>query len=116
MIFLKQTIAFYQVSGNSLNLKIKANSSQKYFILISYLWGGKIENKTFVCQYFEKNLNISVNQPKIVYPGKKSKIEVNISDAEGKPVEGVDLTAFSMTKKFWIFSSKCALFRENSKK
>jgi hypothetical protein len=47
-----------------------------------------------------RKLNISVIQPKIVYPGQKSRIDIFVTDTEGNPVEGIDLTAFSLTKKF----------------
>lgn len=39
-------------------------------------------------------------QPSVVYPGRKGKYYVSVTDAYGKPVAGADLTALSITKKF----------------
>jgi TonB-dependent SusC/RagA subfamily outer membrane receptor len=91
-----------QASGytDSLNIHEKTSSKQNYFVSISYLWGGKVKEENFRIPLIDKKLNISVTQPKIVYPGQKSRIDILVTDTEGKPVEGVDLTAFSLTKKF----------------
>jgi len=91
-----------QSSGYSDSLVIhkKSDTKQNYFVSIRYLWGGKVKEENYRIPLIDKKLNISVTQPKIVYPGQKSKIELLVTDTEGKPVEGVDLTAFSLTKKF----------------
>ncbi len=91
-----------QASGYSDTLDIhqKTSSKQNYFVSIRYLWGGQVKEENFRIPLVDKRLNISVNQPKIVYPGQKSRIDILVTDTEGKPVEGVDLTAFSLTKKF----------------
>ncbi|MCB8999317.1 MAG: carboxypeptidase-like regulatory domain-containing protein [Bacteroidales bacterium] len=86
--------------SDSLNLRQKSKTKQNYFVSIRYLWGGAIKEDNYKIPLVDKKLNVSVTQPKIVYPGQKSKIEVLVTDIKGKPVEGVDLTAFSLTKKF----------------
>ncbi len=85
---------------DSLNIHYKSGSRQNYFVSIRYLWGGRIREENYRIPLVDKNLTVSVIQPKIVYPGQKSHIEVLVTDLSGKPVEGVDLTAFSVTKKF----------------
>jgi TonB-dependent SusC/RagA subfamily outer membrane receptor len=85
---------------DSLSVKRKTNSRQDYFVSISYLWGGKVKEESYRIPLKEKSLHISVTQPKMVYPGQKTKIELLVTDMEGKPVPGVDVTAYSLTSKF----------------
>jgi len=85
---------------DSLNIQKKANTKQNYFVSISYLWGGQVKEENYRIPLMDKKLNVLVTQPKIVYPGQKSRIEILVTNTEGEPVEGVDLTAFSITKKF----------------
>ena len=86
--------------ADSLDFKQQTNSAQTYFLSVRYLWGGKIQEENYQVPLIDKKLHVSVSQPKIVYPGQKSNIEISVTDMEGKPVEGVDLTAYSLTKKF----------------
>ncbi|MEL7588277.1 MAG: carboxypeptidase-like regulatory domain-containing protein [Prolixibacteraceae bacterium] len=86
--------------SDSLNFKDETRSAQTYFLSVRYLWGGKIQEENYQIPLIDKKLNISAKQPKIVFPGQKSRIEVSVTDITGRPVEGVDLTAFSLTKKF----------------
>ena len=86
--------------ADSLDFKQKTASVQTYFVSVRYLWGGKMEEENYQVPWMDKKLNVSVIQPKIVYPGQKSRIEILVTDPAGKPVEGVDLTAYSLTKKF----------------
>ena len=86
--------------ADSLNLKQKSKSKQNYFVSIQYLWAGEIKAENYRIPLVDKKLNISVTQPPIVFPGQKTRIEVLVTDIDGKPVENVDLTAYSLTKKF----------------
>lgn len=86
--------------ADSLDFHKKSNTKQNYFVSIRYIWGGAVKEENYKIPLIDKKLNISVNQPKIVYPGQKSRIDIMVTDTEGNPVEGVDLTAFSLTKKF----------------
>lgn len=85
---------------DSLDLKRIALSKQNWFISLRYLWGGKIREENYSIPLSEKKLNVKVTQPFLVYPGQNTDIEVLVTDINGKPVEGVDLTAYSVTKKF----------------
>jgi len=86
--------------SDSLNLQKKLNSKQNYYVSIRYLWGGKVMEENYKIPYIDKKLNIVVTQPQMVYPGQKSQIELFVTDTKGNPVEDVDITAFSLTKKF----------------
>lgn len=85
---------------DSLDIRKKTSSKQNYFVSIQYLWAGKIKEENYRIPLSDKKLNISVTQPKIVYPGQKTRIEVSVTDVDGEPVENVDITAYSLTKKF----------------
>jgi TonB-dependent SusC/RagA subfamily outer membrane receptor len=86
--------------ANSLNLKQKASNKQNYFLTVRYLWGGRVMEEDYRIPLVDNKLNIAVSQPMMVYPGQKSSIELKVTDYRGNPVEGVDLTAYSITKKF----------------
>ncbi|MDO5663948.1 MAG: carboxypeptidase-like regulatory domain-containing protein [Bacteroidia bacterium] len=86
--------------SESLAIKNRTNSYDNYYLSIRYLWGGKIVDENYRIPFFDKKLNIAVKQPTLVYPGQKSNIEVTVTDQKGKPVGNVDVTAYSMTKKF----------------
>jgi len=86
--------------NNSLNIRKKISSKQNYFVCLNYMWAGKMKQETYKISLMDKQLKVSVLQSKIVYPGQESQIEVTVTNEIGKPVEGVDLTAYSMTKKF----------------
>lgn len=85
---------------NELTISEPLNSLQNYQISIQYIWGGVVKNEEITIPLNDKSLNIEVNQPNLIYPGQQSIIELTVTDYEGNPVEGVDLTAYSMTKKF----------------
>lgn len=89
-------------SGYSNELKISEplNSLENYQISIQYIWGGTIKTENITIPIKDKTLNVEVNQPDLVYPGQNSTIEVLVTDFDGNPLEGVDLTAYSVTKKF----------------
>jgi len=86
--------------SNELKISKSLNSLQNYQVSIQYIWGGEVKNEDLTIPLNDKSLNIEVNQPTLVYPGQNSKIELKVTDYEGNPVEEVDLTAYSMTKKF----------------
>jgi len=86
--------------SDSLSYNRMNPGKQNYFISLRYLWGGVVREEDYRVPYIDKSLNINVIQPRIVYPGQKTKIEVLVTDADLKPVPGVDITAFSLTRKF----------------
>ncbi len=86
--------------SDSLDIRKKTGSKQNYFVSIQYLWAGKIREENYRIPLTDKKLKITITQPTIVYPGQKTLIEVSVTDIDGKPVENVDITAYSLTKKF----------------
>jgi alpha-2-macroglobulin len=86
--------------GNELAFKQKINRNRKYNLSLVYLWSGSTRDETYDLSGNVNELNINVDQPALVYPGKKVMMTATVTDYSGKPVEGVDLTAFSYTSKF----------------
>ena len=86
--------------SDSLNLNFPTSGKENYFMAIQYLWAGKLVDENYQIPYNDKKLIISVTEPKIVYPSQSSSVEILVTDPEGHPVPNVDLTAYSITKKF----------------
>ncbi len=86
--------------SESLNYNISTTSKQTYFIALQYLWGGRMINENYRIPYIDKKLTVTVTEPKIVYPSQDTEIELLVTDNIGNPVPDVDLTAYSITKKF----------------
>ncbi len=86
--------------SDSLHIECKTRTKKNYYITISYLWGGEVKEATYSIPLLDRKLNIQAIEPHIVYPGKKTKIELLVTDNKGKPVPGVDITAYSITSKF----------------
>jgi alpha-2-macroglobulin len=86
--------------SDSLNIDIPSPGNETYFVSVQYLWGGEVINENYQVPYHDKKLIISVTEPKIVYPSQVTTIELHVTDPEGRPVPDVDLTAYSITKKF----------------
>ncbi len=86
--------------SDSVDYDHRISSKQNYFVSIHYLWAGKMRNETFKVPLNDRKLNISVTEPRLVFPSQKAIIGIKVTDIDGKPVAGVDLTASSFTRKF----------------
>lgn len=86
--------------GTKFYYKEKIPGGVKYFLSLVYLWSGETRSETFNLSGNQNGLNIKVEQPALVYPGQKVTLGIKVTDKAGSPVEGVDLTAFSYTRKF----------------
>lgn len=86
--------------ADSLSVNVNVSSKQIYYVSVQYLWGGRLFDENYQIPYNDKSLNITVLEPKIVYPSQTISIELLVTDPEGNPVPDVDVTAYSITKKF----------------
>ncbi|MDB5013160.1 MAG: hypothetical protein JWQ25_1362, partial [Daejeonella sp.] len=89
-----------QGRGTSLNYSRKYQNKGYVFLLLNYIWADKAEKQETTIPYQENILNVSVNQPLAIYPGEKTSIEVSVKKSDGSPATGVDVTAWSFTRKF----------------
>lgn len=78
----------------------RAKTDGVYTVSIQYVYGNKVHDEVYSIYHRNNQLDIEVKQPRLVYPGKTTDIEVLVKDVDGKPVAGADLTAFAFTSKF----------------
>ncbi len=87
-------------NGASFSFNERITHKSKYFLSLAYLWSGSTRSETYDLSGNKNDLNIKVDEPPLVYPGQKVRMEILVTDYRGKPVENVDLTALSYTSKF----------------
>ncbi|QEC79439.1 alpha-2-macroglobulin family protein [Mucilaginibacter ginsenosidivorax] len=86
--------------GNNLDYKKRHTDKDPVVFVISYVWGGENRYTGLAIPFKDKLLDIKVKQPVTVYPGQQVKTEIEVKDVAGKPVAGVDITAWALTRKF----------------
>lgn len=75
-----------------------------YSMQLSYLFAGEGKRIEESLPFVQKNISIDVSTPTSVYPGQKANVLVSVTDKAGKPVDNVDITAYSFTSKFDNYS------------
>lgn len=83
-----------------LNYSVKAKKEQDYSMQLSYLFGEESKSIKRSLPFTQKNISIDVSTPTSVYPGQKANVLVSVTDKNRKPVNNVDITAYSFTSKF----------------
>lgn len=86
--------------GLELDYHAKISNFDHYYVSLQYLWGGQVQTENYEIPYNEKQLHVEVDQPQVVYPGQTATVNITVRDHAGKPVPGVDLTAYGLTAKF----------------
>ncbi|MDH5475690.1 MAG: hypothetical protein OEX22_08380, partial [Cyclobacteriaceae bacterium] len=86
--------------NEALDFVFKSKTSKPYFLSIQYLWGNEIREEEYSIPFYEKKLNITIDQPEVIYPGQIAEINIDVKNQRGEPVPNVDLTAYSYTNKF----------------
>lgn len=92
--------------GATMDVKLTGTGNRKHQIVLQYLWGGGVQSSYFESIFLPNQLNISVKQPELVFPGQQAEIRISVTDQVGKPVPDVDLTAYGFTKKFGYDTSR----------
>jgi hypothetical protein len=85
---------------DKLEFREKTASGRKWYLSLSYLWGGVMNNSIYEISGDKSRLSITAEQPEKIIPGKETTITLTVTDNDGKPVSGADITAFSLTRKF----------------
>jgi len=101
--------------GDSLAVEMGASSKQNFYLSIQYLWGGRLVDEHFRIPLREDILHVSVNEPSKIFPSQEVEIEVTVTDVDGEPVEGADLTAYGKTGKFGYTSPAMPGFEKQRK-
>jgi alpha-2-macroglobulin len=81
-------------------LRYKAKGDKPYFVAVQYVWAGEVHKLQEDVPFRKHLLTIDLQVPQVVYPGQKADLQVAVTDATGKPVKDVDLTAYAFTSKF----------------
>ncbi|MNS27972.1 Alpha-2-macroglobulin family protein [compost metagenome] len=89
-----------QGKSSEFSLATSIHTPKNCKILLHYFWGGEPKIISRDVPALKKRLNIQTNLPALVYPGQKLDVEVTVNDANNKPVEEADLTAYGFTSKF----------------
>ena len=84
----------------SLSYCEKSKNKKTYHLSLQYLWGGVITENNYDIPIPSEEFKISVEQPSIIFLGKKTPIKIKVVKSNGKPAVNVNLTAFSLTDKF----------------
>lgn len=83
-----------------LNLQKSSNPNRGYYLSIQYMWGGQVKEENYDIPWKKDLLNIELDAPPIIYPGQQLRMEIRVTDAEGRPAANTDLLAHGLTKKF----------------
>lgn len=75
------------------------NRQMHYYLEIFYIFGGVQRSYKRVYNFKDGMLNIKLDLPGRVYPGQEVEAKIEVKDAFGKPVRGVDLTALAINSK-----------------
>lgn len=86
--------------GDSLLFIDRVHTPKNYFVSLQYIYENHPKEANYTIPYKDKLLNIQVNQPAEVYPGQQVKVDIAVTDDEGKPVPDADVTAYAFTRKF----------------
>lgn len=87
-------------NGTKLNWVLLNPGSDSYYLSVQYFWGGIIHEKTCEVHLWEKDLNVKMDQPALVFPGQKAKLTVHVTDYLNQPVPEVNLTAGAVNAQF----------------
>ncbi|WP_259264491.1 carboxypeptidase-like regulatory domain-containing protein [Aquiflexum gelatinilyticum] len=105
----KVPVTYFLYYGNNLvqsgqqpsqAVRMRNKGEKNYFLSLNYLWAGEIQYQTYQIPLQKYRLQINSQEPVLIYPGEETEIQIEVKDYKNRPVEGVDLTAFGLTKKF----------------
>lgn len=85
---------------NHLDTLITYKQRKGTLIRVNYIWGGEEYSTDGNAFYNANDLDVKLKSPEVVYPGQTVPMEVLVTDAEGRPVKGTDVTALAYTSKF----------------
>ncbi|MFZ2287409.1 MAG: carboxypeptidase-like regulatory domain-containing protein [Bacteroidales bacterium] len=87
-------------TAETLEFRKRVTSDRKWYLSLSYLWGGVMNNNIYEISRDKSRLKIVAEQPEKIIPGRETAITLTVTDTDGRPVRNTDITAFSLTRKF----------------
>ena len=77
------------------------DKEKSYVLRSSVLWAGLfLDLMDAVRVPSKRQLYVAVDEPTVIVPGMSCEMEVQVTDAEGKPVKGADVTAYAVNSQF----------------
>ncbi|MBR3520331.1 MAG: TonB-dependent receptor plug domain-containing protein [Paludibacteraceae bacterium] len=77
------------------------DKEKSYILRSKVLWAGQVMEYTDIVRVPSKQqLHIAVDEPSVIVPGMSCEMEVQVTDADGKPVKGADVTAYAINGQF----------------
>jgi TonB-dependent SusC/RagA subfamily outer membrane receptor len=86
-------------SGAPVLIARSAPKHQTYFLQLNWVWAGTVNSAKEDIPLLKKVLNVEMEAPEQVRPGEELALGLKVTNMQGKPVEGVDLTTFAYNKK-----------------
>lgn len=86
-------------AGDSLWIAARTHTKQPYHLSLQYIYADKVQEENITIPFYEKILNVAVDQPEFVYPGQQAGIAITITDVNGQPVADADITSWAVTSK-----------------
>jgi hypothetical protein len=78
----------------------KSVTANNYYLTLRYVSGGTLKESNYTIPHHDQFLQIRVDQPRVIYPGLKTAINIHVTGPSGAPVGDADVTAYALTKKF----------------
>ncbi len=69
-------------------------------VVLEYVWAGETQRVRYQPYYQKGKVKFDINQPAVITPGKETDIHITATDQENKPIAGLNLLAYSYTRKF----------------
>lgn len=77
------------------------DKEKSYILKSNVLWAGQVMEFSDIVRVPSKwQLHIAVDEPSVIVPGMSCEMEVQVTDVDGKPVKGADVTAYAVNSQF----------------
>ncbi|HKC67449.1 MAG TPA: carboxypeptidase regulatory-like domain-containing protein, partial [Bacteroidia bacterium] len=87
-------------TSKNVHLTAKDDSKDAYFVTYYYTWLGHQTQRTNGIQVYNKALDVSIEPPREIYPGQKTKVKIKVTDYKKRPLENVNITAYAINSQF----------------
>ncbi|MBU1718262.1 MAG: carboxypeptidase-like regulatory domain-containing protein, partial [Bacteroidetes bacterium] len=75
-------------------------SIDSYYVIYTFRWQDRDYTLERSFHIMEKELQVRINQPEVIYPGAQIPVSIHVSDYKNQPMEDVNLTAWSVNMQF----------------
>ncbi|PSK91504.1 TonB-dependent receptor plug domain-containing protein [Taibaiella chishuiensis] len=81
-------------------LQFASREDVLYSVVLEYVWAGETKRQRYRPLYPKGKVKFDIKQPAVITPGKETDIQVTATDQENRPIAGLNLLAYSYTRKF----------------